>query len=87
MNTDTRTKVLVWFWHLESMGCTNETKIKAPRCVLYRLICRSAYIPTHTEFTNAMPTVYTTLDYDYRHKNKGTDQVWYSRDVVCGIEN
>ena len=29
-------------------------------------------ILTHTEVTNAMPTVYTTLDYDYRHKNKCT---------------
>ena len=27
-------------------------------------------ILTHTEVTNAMPTVYTTLDYGYRHKNK-----------------
>ena len=32
MNTDMRTKVLVWFWYLESMWCTNETK-KATRCV------------------------------------------------------
>ena len=29
-------------------------------------------ILTHTEVTNAMPTVYTTLDYGYRHKSKGT---------------
>ena len=27
---------------------------------------------THTEVTNVMSTVYTTLDYEYRHKNKGT---------------
>ena len=26
----------------------------------------------HTEVTNVMSTVYTTLDYEYRHKNKGT---------------
>ena len=43
-------------------------------------------IHTHTEVTNAMPTVYTTLDYEYRYQNKDTDQVWYSRDVVCGTE-
>ena len=42
-------------------------------------------ILTRTEVTNAMSNVYTTLDYDYRHKKKGTNQVWYSRDVVCGI--
>ena len=29
-------------------------------------------ILTHTEVTNAMPTVHTTLDYGYRHKNKRT---------------
>ena len=44
-------------------------------------------VRTHTEVTNAMPTVYTTLEYGYRHKNKGTDHVWYSRDVVCVTEN
>ena len=26
----------------------------------------------HTEVTNTLSTVYTTLDYEYRHKNKGT---------------
>ena len=41
----------------------------------YFLVC------THTEVTNTMSTVYTTLDYEYRHKNKGIDQVWYFRDV------
>ena len=30
-------------------------------------------ILTHTEVTNAMSTVYITLDYEYRHKNKGTN--------------
>ena len=44
------------------------------------------FILTHSKVTNAMPTVYTTLDYGYRHQNKDTDQVWYSRDVVFGIE-
>ena len=27
------------------------------------------------EVTNAMSTVYTTLDYEYKHKNKATGQV------------
>ena len=36
-------------------------------------------ILTHTEVTNAMPTVYTTLDYGYRHKNKGTGMVLVPR--------
>ena len=27
---------------------------------------------THTEVTNAVSTVYPTLDYECRHKNKGT---------------
>ena len=33
----------------------------------------------HTEVTNTMPTVYSTLDYGYRHKNKGTDLVLVPR--------
>ena len=54
---------------------------------IYELSTHKMLILTHTEVTNAMPTVYTTLDYDYRHKKKSIDQVWYSRDVVCGIES
>ena len=33
----------------------------------------------HTEVTNSMPPVYTTQDYEYRHKNKGTDLVLVPR--------
>ena len=44
-------------------------------------------ILTYTEVTNAMSTVCTTLEYDYKHKSKGTDQVWYSRDDVCETES
>ena len=29
-------------------------------------------VHTHTEVTNAMSTIYTTLDYEYRRENKGT---------------
>ena len=38
---------------------------------------------THTEVTNAMPTVYTTLDYGYRHKSKGTGLILVPR--KCGV--
>ena len=40
-------------------------------------------ILTHTEVTNAMPTVYTTLDYGYRHKNKCTYMGLVPR--KCGV--
>ena len=43
-------------------------------------------ILTHTEVTNTMSTVYTTLDYEHRHKNKDADQLWNFRDDVCRIE-
>ena len=36
-------------------------------------------ILTHTEVTNTMSTVYTTLDYEYRHKNKCTDLILVPR--------
>ena len=36
-------------------------------------------ILTHTEVTDAMPTVYTTLDHGYRHKNGGTGMVLVPR--------
>ena len=32
-------------------------------------------ILTNTEVTNTMSNVYTTIDYEYRHQNKGTDLV------------
>ena len=37
----------------------------------------------HTELTNAMSNVYTTLDYEYRHKNKGTGLILVPR--KCGV--
>ena len=36
-------------------------------------------ILTYTEVTSIMFTVYTTLDYGYRHKNKGTGLVLVTR--------
>ena len=40
------------------------------------------YSSSHTEVTNTMSTVYTSLDYGYRHKNKvlikyGTPEMLY----------
>ena len=40
-------------------------------------------ILTHTEVTNAMSTVYTTLYYGYRHKSKGTNLILVPR--KCGV--
>ena len=41
---------------------------------------------THTEVTNVMSTVYTTLDYEYRHKNKGTGIALVPKSVGCTNE-
>ena len=41
-------------------------------------------ILTHTEVTNTISNVYITLDYKYRHENKGIDQ---NRDDVCRINS
>ena len=40
-------------------------------------------ILTHTEVTNTMSTVYTTLDYEYWHENKGSGPVFVPR--KCGV--
>ena len=41
------------------------------------------YEYTHTEVTNTLSSVYTTLDYEYGHKNKGTGLVLVLR--KCGM--
>ena len=46
-------------------------------------VCTHNLEYTHTQVTNAMPTVYTTLDYGYRHKNKDTDLILVPR--KCGV--
>ena len=51
-------------------------------------VCMCMYINnflvcTHTEVTNTMSTVYTTPDYEYRQKNKGTGLVLVLR--KCGV--
>ena len=85
MNTDTRTKILVWFWYLQSVGCTNETK-KATRYV--PIACAwELLILTHTEHASTTSPVNKTQKYDCKHQDKGTDQIWNFRDDVCGIES
>ena len=39
-------------------------------------------ILAHSEVTNTMSTVYTTLDYECRHENKGTDLILVTRKCV-----
>ena len=58
MNTDTRTKVLVGLWYLESVGCTNETK-KATRYVLIAVnaCAREILILTSTEHASTTSPV------------------------------
>ena len=41
---------------------------------------------TYTQDTSTMSPVNKTLKYEYRHRNKGTDQVWYLKVEVCRIE-
>ena len=36
---------------------------------------QNAHPHTHTEVTNTMSNVYTTIDYEYRHQNKGSGLV------------
>ena len=88
MITSVKIKVLIKFGtsgmlcvELREENCTDHRDCVS---VQYRKILS---ICTHTEVTNAMPTVYTTLDDGYRHKNKGTDQIWYSRNVACRTES
>ena len=51
--------------------------------VLIDMNVHTKYSSSHTEVTNAMPTVYTTLDYGYRHKNKGIGLILVPR--KCGV--
>ena len=81
MNADMKTKALIWIWYLESVVCKSETK-NATRDVQYQLTL-STHVLTHTEVTYTMSPVYTTLIYEYRHENKGTDLVLVLR--KCGV--
>jgi hypothetical protein len=64
MNVDMRTKVLIWFWYLESIGCINETT-KATRYVQYRLTfeyTQNTHPYTHTEHTSTTSPLNETQD-------------------------
>ena len=53
-------------------------------CMPWMYICSYKFLEyTHIEVTNTMTSVYTILDYDYRHKNKGTGLVLVPR--KCGV--
>ena len=41
---------------------------------------------THTQGTSTMSPVNKTLKYEYRYRNKGTDQFWHLKVEVCRIE-
>jgi hypothetical protein len=71
-------------WYLGSIGCINEAKNeakKATRYVQYQLTLstHTILILTHTQVTNTVYTVSTTLDYECRRWNKGTDLVLVPR--------
>ena len=67
MNTDMRTKVLIRFWYLESLGCKNETKNATCTVPIYIEYTHKMLILTQTEVTN---TVYTTQAYEYSHDHE-----------------
>ena len=48
-------------------------------CTVLTLSTHKMLILRLTEVTNTMSTVYTTLDYEYKHGNKGTDLVLVPR--------
>ena len=76
MNVETRTKVLVWFRYLESVGCTNETK-KATRYVpiTVNACAWEILILTCTEHASTTSPVNETQKCDCQNQDKGTDQV------------
>jgi hypothetical protein len=47
--------------------------------VVRKCIALTRTMNSHSEVTNTISTVYTTLDYEYRHENKGTDLILVPR--------
>ena len=41
---------------------------------------------THTDVTSTMSPGDETLEYECRHENKGTDELWCLEDEVCGFK-
>ena len=76
-----------WYWStLELQRCyVKNWEPKNHKMCTYLHLIVAAWLHgkfseyTHTEVINTTSTVYTTLDYEYRHKNKGTDLVLVPR--------
>ena len=88
MNIDIKIKVATGLvWILGKCGVYNWDQKSYKMCTYmqYRLAwsTHKMLILTHTEVTNAISTVYTTLYYGYRHKNKGTGIVLVPK--KCGM--
>ena len=43
-------------------------------------------ILTHTHNTMSTDYMYTTLEYEFRYKNKDTDLIWCLESVVCSLQ-
>jgi hypothetical protein len=83
MIISTRIKVLIKFGTPE-MICVELRAKKLWMCTIVNAhILTIILMCTHTEVTNTLSTVYTTLDYEFRHENKGTGLILVPR--KCGV--
>ena len=71
-------------WYFNDDVCGFETQI-ATESVHNTITCEKHTL-THTEDSSTVSPGDETQDYECRHENKGTDQVWYFNDDVCGFE-
>ena len=87
MNTDMKTKALIWIWYLESVVCRNETK-NATRYVQYRLTLSThkMHIFTHTEVTILCLLFTQLLIINIDMKTKALIRFWCLQSVVCRNE-
>ena len=70
-------------WYFNDNVCGFETQI-ATESVHNTITCEKNTL-THTEDSSTVSPGDETQDYECRHENKGTDQVWYFNDDVCGL--
>ena len=59
---------------------------KLPKVYTYCTDTCEKHTLTHTDVTSTMSPGDETLEYECRHENKGTDQLWCLKDEVCGFE-
>ena len=71
-------------WYFNNDVCGFETRI-ATGSVHNTITCEKHTL-THTVDSSTMSPGDETQDYECRHENKGTDQVWYFKNDVCGFE-